>query len=206
MQKKQRLFNAAKRTHQTARWDRYRAQKKDTLKSIRRFRWSYINDILQFGLDNNDLKPFWCYVRSQRQDSLGISALREGGTLYSHVKTKAEILSGQFCSVFKREDQQEVTKLYGPSYLSIDPIEINERGVLNLLTGLNVSKASDPDLFPCKILKGLASELAPILTRIFRLTTDLLQVPSLVCRLKHTWHRVSRRAAIDILRTIDRLP
>ena len=118
--KKQRLFNAATRTHKKAQWDRYRAHKKDTLKAVGRSRWSYINDILQFGLDNNDSKPFWCYVRSQRQDSLGVSALKEGGTLYSDVKTKAEILSRQFCSVFTREDQQEVTKLYGPNYPSID--------------------------------------------------------------------------------------
>ena len=92
------------------------------IKAIRWSRWSYINDILQFGFDNNDSKPFWRYVRSQQQGSLGVSALKEGGTLYSDVKTKAEILSRQFCSVFTREDQQEVTKLYGPNHPSIDTI------------------------------------------------------------------------------------
>ena len=177
--KKQRLFNAAKRTHKKAHWDRYRAHKKDTLKAIRRSRWSYINDILQFGLDNNDSKPFWCYVRSQRQDSLGVSALKEGGTLYSDVKTKAEILSRQFCSVFTREDQQEVTKLYGPNYPSIDKIVINEKGVFNLLNGLNVSKASGPDQILCKVLKELACELAPILTCVFRQSLNTGSLPDL---------------------------
>ena len=46
--------------------------KKDLLKAIRRQRWCYINDMLQVGLDQGDSKPFWRYVRAQRQDTSGM--------------------------------------------------------------------------------------------------------------------------------------
>ena len=88
--KKQRLFNRAKRSNKRSHWDKYKSHKKDTLKAIRRARWSYTNEILQLSLDDNNPKPFWRYVRSQRQDNVGVSALKAGGRLFSDGLTKAE--------------------------------------------------------------------------------------------------------------------
>ena len=45
------------------------------------------------------------------------------------------------------------------------------------LAGLNVKKASGPDNIPCKILKELAAELAPILTTIFQQSLETGQIP-----------------------------
>ena len=132
-----------------------------------RARWSYINDILQLSLDDNNPKPFWRYVRSQRQDNVGVSALKAGGRLFSDGLTKAELLSKQFSSVFTKEDKSNVDKLFGPYYPDINDLTINIEGVEKLLSGLNPSKASGPDEIPCRLLKELSHELAPVLTAIF---------------------------------------
>jgi len=60
--KKQRLFNRAKRTKSAQHWEQYKSFKRDTMKAIRKHRWSYINNVLQLGLDQRDTKPFWKYV------------------------------------------------------------------------------------------------------------------------------------------------
>ena len=44
-------------------------------------------------------------------------------------------------------------------------IEISREGVLKLLKKINPGKVSGPDMIPVRILKDLAEELAPILTK-----------------------------------------
>ena len=43
--KKQRLFNKAKKIKRAQHWEQYKSFKRDTLKAIRKRRWSYINDV-----------------------------------------------------------------------------------------------------------------------------------------------------------------
>ena len=129
-----------------------------------RHRWHrLIDNILQLSLDSKDPKPFWRFIKSQRQDSVGVSALKHEGRLYSDSKTKAELLNSQFKSVFTREDTEHIDKLFAPNYPTIDPLVINPKGVKKLLSQLNPSKASGPDQIPCRILKGLSEELACLL-------------------------------------------
>ena len=177
--KKQRLFNRARRTHKRSHWERYKAHKRDTLKAVRRARWSYVNDILQLSLDSGDSKPFWKYIKSQRQDSVGVSPLKSGGRLFSDSLDKAEILNTQFKSVFTKEDSSFIPKLLGPNYPTIDPLIINQNGVEKLLSGLNPSKAAGPDQIPCRILKELSVELAPIFAALFRQSLNTGALPSL---------------------------
>ena len=73
--KKQRLYNRAKRTHKSHHWGKFRAHKKDTLRALRRARWNYINNILELSLTENNSKPFWKYIKAQRQDNIGVTAL-----------------------------------------------------------------------------------------------------------------------------------
>ena len=130
--KKQRLYSAAKKNGRPASWERYRAHKRDTLKAIRKARWSYLNDVLCSSLAEGDSKPFWQYIRSQKQDNIGISALTENGSLISDALGKAEILSRQFSSVFTRNSGGDVAKLHGPEYRQIGPLKIEQNSHLNL--------------------------------------------------------------------------
>ena len=146
---------------------------------LRRARWSYLNEVLSLSLAEGDCKPLWQYIRFQKQDNLGISALKEKGKLVSDAPSKAEILSCQFSSVFTKNEGEDTAKLAGPNYPLIDQLTINQEGVQKLLAGLNASKAAGPDRLPCRSLKEMAPELAPILTSIFNQSLSCATVPTL---------------------------
>jgi hypothetical protein len=57
-------------------------------------------------------------------------------------------------------------------YPPADELDITEYGVLKLLTSINPNKAAGPDIIKPKLLKELATEIAPILTIIFRKSFD----------------------------------
>ena len=60
-------------------------------------RWDYINRFLQIGLETENKKPFWKYLRVQKQEDFGISALKSNGTLFTvYRKPISEILNTQF--------------------------------------------------------------------------------------------------------------
>ena len=132
---------------------------------------------MQAGLDKGDSKPFWRYVRAQRQDNSGVSPLLNKGKLYSDNSEKAKILNDQFSSVFTREDTSDIPKLSGQNFPDIAELCISPEGVEKLLRGINPSKASGPDLVPCRFLKELAAELAPILTQFFQQSLREGQIP-----------------------------
>jgi len=48
---------------------------------------------------------------------------------------------------------------------------------MKLLKELNPNKASRPDKIPCRVLKELATELAPVVTAFFRQTTEHCVLP-----------------------------
>ena len=60
----------------------------------------YVNGILHNGLESGNNKPFWKYVKSKKQESFGISALKSNGNVITDSISKAEILNSQFKSVF----------------------------------------------------------------------------------------------------------
>ena len=177
VKKKQRLYNKAKKSHKRKDWDTYNTHKKETLKSMRKARWKYINKILLEGMEDNN-KPFWRYLKSKQKEHIGVAPLKNNeGILAKDSKEKAEILNTQFQSVFTHDDaEKELPKMDGPEYPRINELVINENGVEKLLSNLKVNKASGPDDLPATVLKELSHEIAPILTVIF---TQSLQTGSL---------------------------
>jgi len=109
-------------------------------------------------------------------DNNGIAPLKTNGCLYSDSQSKADILNWQFSSVFTRENTTDITVLPGASYPSMSDIVIDPHGVEKLLTNVKSSKASGPNVIPCRVLKETAREIAPILADIFNcsLSTGIL--------------------------------
>ena len=105
-----------------------------------------------------------------------ISAIKEKGKLVSDATSKAEILGRQFSLVFTKNESEDTAKLAGPNYPVIDQLKINRQ---KLLAGLNASKAAGPDRLPCRFLKEMTPELAPILTSIFNQSLSCATVPTL---------------------------
>ena len=67
---KARLYRQAKKSNK---WSNYRHHQKECKKKLRQAEWKYINNNILEGLNNNNTKPFWKYVKSKKQDSFGIA-------------------------------------------------------------------------------------------------------------------------------------
>ena len=52
-----------------------------------------VNGILQNGLESGNNKPFWKYVKSQKQETFGSSVLKSNGNVITDSLSKAEILN-----------------------------------------------------------------------------------------------------------------
>ena len=91
---------------------------------------------------------------TSRKDDTGISPLKGKGRLFNAPKDKSTILNRQYPSTL--------------SYPNMEDIEIDEAGIRKLLQKTNQRKATGPDCIPARILKDCTSELAPILTVMFK--------------------------------------
>ena len=167
IKKKQRLYNKAKKSKKNKEWENYNTHKKETGKALRSARWNYINKILLIGLNENNTKPFWKYIKSTKQENIGVAPLQKDGETKTDSIDKAEILNDQFKSVFTKDKENYSPKMEDPEYPTIDTLSIHIKGVEKLLQKLKVNKASGPDDLPAYILRETATEIAPLLTAIF---------------------------------------
>jgi len=175
--KKQRLFYIMKKKSTSNSVNRYKKQKLAVSKLLRLAHRKYISNILNTSLQDNNHKPFWKYIKSQKTDNLGVSPIRHLGRLFSEPKDKAQLLNNQFKSVFTQEDTTNIPPMPGEHYPSIPDLVIDEAGVKTLLDRINPNKAHGPDAIPNRVLKEASSELAPILTAIFRQSVKTAVLP-----------------------------
>ena len=127
----------------------------------------YVIGNLQNGLESGNNKPFWKYVKSQKQEIVGISALKSNGNVITDSLSKAEILNSQFKSVFTPQSGNTFPQLPGTQFPTIKPLHISENGVFMLLDRIDVSKSSGPDKLPGRLLQSLAKEITPVVHFIF---------------------------------------
>ena len=143
--------------------------------------WNYIATVIlpQDG-SGTPTKSFWSFVRRNRTEKMNISALKSPttGDLVNSAVGKAEILNSQFRSVFTEETP--LTDLHNTSDLHPDIVDIHftEPGVRKLLERLDPSKACGPDMLQARVLKELATSIAPALTEIFNRSYRSGIVPS----------------------------
>ena len=98
--------------------------------------------------------------------------------MHEDPKDKADILNRQYESVFTKEDTSApIPKPSGTPYPSMTDINIEEVGVRKLLHKVNPNKACGPDLITARILKDLASDIAPFLTSIYQKTIESGIIP-----------------------------
>jgi len=124
-------------------------------------------------------RPYWRYVKSQRQDSFGIPPLKRDGVLHTDSKTKAAIMLDEFKSVFTQEYTSFIPQLNGPAFPHTPRFVIHKSGVdlLKLLQKLDPNKATGPDNIPCRLLLNLSTELAPVITALISQSLETGTVP-----------------------------
>jgi hypothetical protein len=141
----------------------YKHYQKECKRQIRKAEWNYINSAIQEGMEKNNTKPFWkyMYVKSRKQDNIGVAPLKERGHLINNSKEKAQILIKQFSSVFTWEKVNKMPKTHRRIQQNIPNIKVTQDGVAKLLRNINPSKASGPDNIPNRIPKTMCRPHGP---------------------------------------------
>ena len=103
-----------------------------------------------------------------KKDSCSIQSLKLNDLFVTDGIDKAEVLNSYFQSVFTHELDTELPDK-GPSpYPSMSNINITIQGIVKLLNGLNVHKASGPDMISTRFLKETADVIAQLLQVILK--------------------------------------
>ena len=113
--------------------------------------YKYINNLLEPESDKTS-QSFWKHIKSRKQDSVSIGTLKDNGRIAESAKDKAEMFNQTFCSVFTREDLDNIPDK-GPSpYQPMSHIHITLNGVIKCVKRLNPKKACGPDKMPILVL------------------------------------------------------
>ena len=64
----------------------FRQYQKLCKKGFKQAESDYINKTIQDGLENNNCKSFWRYIKVKRQDNIGVAPLKRKGNLYGERK------------------------------------------------------------------------------------------------------------------------
>ena len=174
IRKKQKLYNKAR---ESGNWDEYKRHQKFCKREIKQAEWSYINSIINDGIDNKNNKSFWKYIKSKKQDNIGIAPLKLNNKLVCDSKLKANILINQFKSIFTPRTKDKLPQLTPNCHKPLPPLIITTNGVKKLLDNLNVAKATGPDNLPTVVLKTCSDELAAGLSTIFACSLISGQLP-----------------------------
>ena len=175
VRRKSRMYKHAKKTKQ---WGNYKAFQKECKKAFKKAEISHINNTIQKGLDEQNTKPFWRYVKSRCQDFIGVAPLKKMGQLINDRKEQAQILVEQFKSTFTVDnDDSNLPDTKKRAKRPIPPLVITTEGVEKLLLNIKVNKATGPDLIPNILLKTCARQLAPAMRSIFQLSIDTGKLP-----------------------------
>ena len=166
--KKQQSYNLARATNLSTHWLHYKHLKNVMQKECHKAFNEYMSDIIRESYENGKKKKLFSYIKSLRTDYCGVDTLQKDGVLYSDNQDKANVLNHYFSTIFtNRNDFSDLPNM-GPSpYPDISEIEIITAGVKKLLQNLDPSKSQGPDKIPSKLLKLMASEIAPCLSLVF---------------------------------------
>ena len=85
IRKKGRCFKKAKKSGMDEDRARYLDIEQMVKRELRDAERVYVNGILQNGLESGNNKPFWKYVKSQKQETFGISALKSNSNVITDI-------------------------------------------------------------------------------------------------------------------------
>jgi hypothetical protein len=177
IRRKHRLYKKAKKSNTPQSWAKYKEAKRQNQTSIRKAHIDYVNNVLTLSLENHNSKPLWQYLKSQKEDNVGVAPIKANGKLYADPKDKAELINNQFQSVFTKAESTTNAIPDGDPYPDIKELNITTDGILKLLKDIKINKASGPDAIPNILLKELATELAPIIQSLFTQSLKTGELP-----------------------------
>ena len=187
IKRRDRMYEKKKKSNDPIHISYFKKAKQEVQKKLRQVYWNYISDIVTPQPEDDhsraSTKRFWTFIKHKKKDNSSITALQDKGILHTEPKQKADILNQQFQSVFTEKTPISRETFIQENFIKEQPhpsspeINITCNGVRKLLESLNPYKAAGPDSIKPKILKELSSQIAPILTTIFKVSLDTSQIP-----------------------------
>ena len=98
------MYRKAKASRDLVKMAQFKEYRKQFSKDCKKTRAEYVNRRVIGGLEEGDGKPFWCFIRSLRQDNIRVPPLVRHGKLFLGAADKARILLDEFKSVFTVKD------------------------------------------------------------------------------------------------------
>ena len=133
--------------------------------------------LLQTSLEEKNTKPYYRYIKAQKNNNFGISSLKFNRLMYSDSSSKSEILNKQFQSVFTKKSTIATPRLFGNKYPSIGNLSFTLKGVQKLLEKINIYKAAGPDLIPGRMLKHVSPRVRIDCACYFTQSLDTGELP-----------------------------
>ena len=171
MKKRDHLFKKAKRSCSPAIWSKYHSIRNKVTQQLRSAKSAFFSNINQA-----DPKSFWALFRCTNQSDANLPTPTHNGVSARTSNEKADLLNQFFASIFlpplDGEELQQLTSDNFPLDLLCIVPEVTKQ-----LKALNPKKATGPDGVSATMLKELATEIAPSLTRLFNLSLTRGKVP-----------------------------
>ena len=151
-------------------------------RETRKAYWDYVESIMVPNDEkpyNKDSKKLYSFIKHRKSDSIGIAPLKDRGQLKELPRDKAEILNEQFKSVFtdERPLDNDILNMQ-QRHPDIDQLSITAPGIQKLLEQLQPHKAMGPDQLHPRVMKEVATNLAPPLQTIFMKSLISGEVPA----------------------------
>jgi len=119
--RKQRAYNQARSSNLPASWSKYYDLKRQCQRECCTVFNRYVSNLVD-PRKNTITKCLWSFIKSKRQDHVGISTLKHQGETFVDVADKANLLVDYFSSVFTSEDTTHFPTLPTAPTPSISPI------------------------------------------------------------------------------------
>jgi hypothetical protein len=174
---KKRSYAKAMQTGDIRDRERYQRIKQESRAVCKQAYNDYINNMISADGSN---KKFWSYVKNLRKDNSGVAPLEDrNGQIQPEPKVKANILNDQFSSVFNAEEDHNSIPNKGPSpFPTMPSITVGRNGLLKLLQGLKIHKATGPDEVSCRLLKHIAIQICDVYQLFFQSSIQQGKIPA----------------------------
>ena len=176
LRKKERWYSKAKKLNNVTTWKTYKKIKSQCQNACRQTHNQYLDSIFA---DDTSNKKLFAYVKSRKQENVGIPDLKsERGLPIRDPKLKADLIHKQFDSVFSNPSPPvQAPEVNFDKIPTIPDIEVTSPGIRKLLEKIDPHKAIGPDKIPGQFLKLCAAEMADILTTLFNASLSQGVVP-----------------------------
>ncbi|XP_071963871.1 uncharacterized protein [Antedon mediterranea] len=167
--KKRKLYKIAKQVGTEESINKFKSCSRELKKSIYCSHRDYVVNISNKA--TTDIKQFWAYIRSIKNDSDVIS-FKINNTMVSDAKVLANLFNTQFVNNFCIDNDQhcDLDTIDCLTNFECEPFVMPE--VFYALSQLNVSKSPGPDCLLPIFLKSCKAQLANVLCTFFNLTVQ----------------------------------